>query len=73
MKLNNRVERLENRMNPKRLHVFSLEDGETELEASKRYCTENGLELEKFENGDYGKIIMITRHFVSPDGTVNDT
>ena len=59
MNLNNRVERLENRLNPKRLHVFSLEDGETELQASERYCTENSLDLDKFENGDYGKVIMI--------------
>ena len=73
MNLNNRVERLENRMNPKRIHVFSLKDGETELEASTRYCTDNGLELEKLENGDYGKVIVITRHFVSPDSTENDT
>ncbi len=65
--LSNRVERLENRMNPKRVQVFSLEDGETELEASMRYCTDNGLELEKFENGDYGQVILITSEFVSPD------
>ena len=73
MNLNNRVERLENRMNPKRVHVFSLKDGETELQAAKRYCADNGLELDKFENGDYGKVIMITREFVSPDSTENDT
>ena len=59
-------------MNPKRIHVFRLEDGETELEASTRYCTDNGLELEKFENGDYGKAIMIVHEFLSPAGTVDD-
>ena len=59
VKLNNRVERLENRLNPKRIHAFRLENGESELQASERYCTENGLDLDKFENGDYGKIIMI--------------
>ena len=69
MNLNSRVERLENRMNPKRVHVFSPKNGETELEASMRYCTDNGLELEKFNNGDYGQVIMITHEFVRPRGS----
>jgi len=62
--LNRRIGLLENRLVPKRLHVYSLKDGETELDATKRYCTENELELEKFENGDYGQVIIINRFFV---------
>ena len=71
MKLSNRIERLENRLLPKRTHVYSPKDGETEQEACKRYCNENGLELDKFENGDYGQVIIVTHHFVSPDRTEN--
>ena len=56
-------------MNPKRVHVFRIENGEKELEASRRYCTDNHLDPVKFENGDYGKVIMITREFISPDET----
>jgi len=69
--LNRRIVLLENRLFPKRLHVYSLKDGETELEATKHYCIENGLELEKFENGDYGQVIIINRFFVSPDDVKN--
>ena len=71
MNLNSRVERLESRLNPQRTHVFELEGGETELEASTRYCTKNGLELEKFENCDYGKVIMIVYEALKPGGAEN--
>ena len=37
-----------------------------------RYCTENNLDPDKFENGDYGKVIMITREFINPDETENN-
>jgi hypothetical protein len=66
MTLNRRIELLEDRLFPKRVHVYSLDDGETEPEATKRYCMENGLELKKFENGDYGQVIVINRYFLSP-------
>ena len=71
MNLNNRVERLETGLNLHRLHAFRVEGGESELEASKRYCAANGLELEKLENGDYGKVIMIIHQIVNPDGTID--
>ena len=66
MTLNRRIELLENQLIPNRLHVYSVDDGETQLEATQRYCAENNLELEKFENGDYGQVIVINRFFVSP-------
>jgi hypothetical protein len=72
MTLNRRIELLENRLFPKRLHVYSYQDGESQQEAAKQYCADNGLELERFENGDYGEVLVIHRTIVSP-GDVKDS
>lgn len=40
--------------------------GESQQEAAKKYCADNGLELERFENGDYGEVMVIHRTIVSP-------
>ena len=71
MNLNRRIELLENRLIPNRLHVYSYKDGESQLEAAKQYCANNGLELEKFQNGDYGKVMVCRRVFLSPGDVKN--
>ena len=72
MNLSNRIERLENRLLPDdhRVHVIRPKGEETGLEAKKRYCVENDLDLEKLENGEYGRVFQIV--YVSPDGTRYD-
>jgi hypothetical protein len=69
MNLNNRIERLENRLIPDyhRVHVIHPKGAETGLEARKRYCEENGLDFEKLEKGEYGRVFQ--RVLVDPDGT----
>ena len=69
MNLSNRIERLENRLLPyvHRYHVIRPKGEETKLEARNRYCVENGLDLEKLENGEYGKVFHVV--YVSPEGT----
>ena len=73
MNLDKRIERLENRLLPydHRYHVIRPKGEETKLEARKRYCVENGLDLEKLENGEYGNICQVV--YVSPDGTKRGT
>ncbi len=48
----------------------AMKGAETGLEARKRYCVENDLDLEKLENGEYGRVFQIV--YVSPDGTRYD-
>jgi len=70
MYLNNRVTKLENCMSPKRTHVVGYSASErTEQEAVKAYCIENELDPGQFEDGDYGKVIVVQRVSVSPDNT----
>jgi hypothetical protein len=67
MYLNNRVTKLENRMTPKQYHAFSYLVGEqTEQEAMEEYCKAKGLDPIKFENEEYGKVIVMARKIVRP-------
>ncbi len=68
MNLSNRIERLENRLllDDHQAHVIYPKGEETELEARKRYCEKKGLDLEKLDNGEYGRVFQ--RVIVYPDG-----
>ena len=67
MGIERRIENLEKQLIPNRLHVYRFKDGESQQEAAKQYCVDNGLELGRFENGDYGEVMVIHRIYVSPE------
>jgi hypothetical protein len=61
MNLNRRIEALEKQSPPdvkKRIFIWPVV-GKTAEEAWRRYCEDNGLELDKLDNGDYGQVCQI--------------
>jgi hypothetical protein len=67
IRLDSRITKLENSMAPKQYHAFRYIVGEqTEQEAMEECCKAKGLDPIRFENGEYGKVIVLARKIVRP-------
>jgi hypothetical protein len=73
MRLDSRISKLEDTITPKQYHFFEYIVGEqTKQEAMEEYCKAKGLDPTRFENEEYGKVIVLTRTIVSPGDIKRD-
>ena len=63
MNLNGRIEKLESKLMPGNgVHVINPNNGETEEQATQRYCAENGITIEELYNPK-SLVVFLNTHF----------
>ena len=73
MRLDSRISKLENTMAPMQYHALRYIVGEqTEQETMEEYCKAKGLDPIRFENGEYGKVLVLARRIVRPGDIKRD-
>ena len=72
MRLDSRITTLENRAVSNRRHVLkylvgkNTDEEQVKKEAIETYCEKHGLDAEKLENEDYGKVLYIVNTIIYP-------
>ena len=73
MNLNNRVKKLEDKLNPRSgLHIIFLKENDSHEEANKQYCAENGINIGQLDSQGPDSLVIYVDKFCSGSLRINE-